>query len=237
MSYIHNPTFFTLKVEYCKMLRDLGFDEYCNVSWRYHTIVNPKIIKKHPGLSDDGYMELCKRYGGPYKSSEVYIKDWVSYENNDVFTNSAALSKYKNLPGEIEAPVMAPSLERIVRFLKFEYGYYINVEKVHNDSLIRMDQNVNVAEYPFRKLPEDAPYYTMCVGYRDYDSKTHINSRFPEERVLFTYGMPDTPDTFKIGQMLSYDYFRDIDHALATGCKAIIEILHYKWRQRQKQQA
>lgn len=234
MRYISNPIFFTLKEDYCKKLRDLGFDEYCDASWRYHIIVNPKIEEKHPGLSDDGYMELCKRYGGPYKSSEVYIKDWVLCANNDVFTNSKAISQYKDLPGEIEAPVMAPSLDRIVRFLKFEYGYYINVEKVYNDSLIRMSTKVNVAEYPFGELPDDAPYYTMCVGYRDYDSKTHINSRFPEERVLFTHTMPDTPDTFKIVQMLSYDYFRNIDHALATGCKAIIDILHYKWTQNQK---
>jgi hypothetical protein len=217
------------------MLRDLGFNEYCNVSWRYHTIVNPKIKEKHPGLSDDGYLELCEEYGGTYKRSEVYIKDWVLYENNDMFTNSVALSKYKDF-SETNAPVMAPSLERIARFLKFKYGYYINVEKVYDISLLRMrmTQKVNVAEYPFGKLPEDAPYYTMGVGYYDYYSKTHINSRFPEERVLFTHMMPHNPHTFEIVKMLSYDYFRDIDHALATGCKAIIEILHYDWKKRQK---
>lgn len=232
MAYIYNPTFFTLKVEYCKMLRDLGFNEYCNVSWRNHIIVNPEIKEKHPGLSDDGYMDLCEEYGGPYKRSEVYIRDWVSFDNNDMFTNSDALAKYKKFM-ELEAPVMAPSLDRIVRFLKFEYGYYINVEKVYGDSLIKMAEKANVAEYPFGELPEDAPYYTMSVGYRDYDSKTHINSRFPEERVLFTHTMPDDLHKLEIEKMLSYDCFRDIDHALATGCKAVIEILHYKWKQQQ----
>ena len=30
-----------------------------------------EILEKHPGLSDSGYMDLEKKYGGPYTTEEL----------------------------------------------------------------------------------------------------------------------------------------------------------------------
>lgn len=55
-----------------KNLKDLGFNVYCEYTFYNHYRVKDEIYEKHPGLSDDGYQDLLKKYGGPYKESEVY---------------------------------------------------------------------------------------------------------------------------------------------------------------------
>lgn len=53
-------------------LKEKGFDEGCEFTFYNHYRVRDEIYGKHPGLSDDGYEDLRKKYGGPYKDEEVY---------------------------------------------------------------------------------------------------------------------------------------------------------------------
>jgi len=45
-------------------------------AWVQGEFVRPEIYEKHPGLSDDGYTGLTKKWGGPYAHNEVYEKKW-----------------------------------------------------------------------------------------------------------------------------------------------------------------
>jgi len=54
------------------LLKEKGFDWPCRLMYAKNTRVADEIIKKHPGLSDDGYMDLMKEYGGIYERDELY---------------------------------------------------------------------------------------------------------------------------------------------------------------------
>lgn len=54
------------------IIRDLGFEEECAESWYDNYRLKDEILQKHPGLSDDEYMELMDKYGGPYKREEMF---------------------------------------------------------------------------------------------------------------------------------------------------------------------
>ena len=54
------------------LLKEKGFDWPCRLMYAKNTRVADEIIKKHPGLSDDGYMDLMREYGGIYERDELY---------------------------------------------------------------------------------------------------------------------------------------------------------------------
>ena len=58
--------------EIAKKLKEKGFDEGCEFTFYNNYRVRDEIYEKHPGLSDDGYEDLRKKYGGSYKDEEVY---------------------------------------------------------------------------------------------------------------------------------------------------------------------
>lgn len=58
--------------EIAKKLKENGFDKGCEYTFYNNYRVRDEIYEKHPGLSDDGYEDLRKKYGGPYKDEEVY---------------------------------------------------------------------------------------------------------------------------------------------------------------------
>lgn len=58
--------------EIAKKLKEKGFNEGCEYTFYNNYRVRDEIYEKHPGLSDDGYEDLRKKYGGPYKDEEVY---------------------------------------------------------------------------------------------------------------------------------------------------------------------
>ena len=62
--------FVTFKI--AKKLKENGFDEGCEFTFYNNYRIRDEIYEKHPGLSDDGYEDLRKKYGGPYKDEEVY---------------------------------------------------------------------------------------------------------------------------------------------------------------------
>lgn len=61
-----------VSLEIAKKLKEKGFDEGCEYTFYNNYRVRDEIYEKHPSLSDDGYEDLRKKYGGPYKDEEVY---------------------------------------------------------------------------------------------------------------------------------------------------------------------
>jgi hypothetical protein len=57
-------------------------------------IINPEIIEKHGDLTDDGYYELTKDCGGPYKFNEVYIYDYKLMLKRDVWVGKEMVYAY-----------------------------------------------------------------------------------------------------------------------------------------------
>ena len=52
--------------ESSKILKEIGYDEWTTHVWKKNTRFSDEILEKHPGLSYCRYMELEKKYGGPY---------------------------------------------------------------------------------------------------------------------------------------------------------------------------
>ena len=58
--------------ESSKILKEIGYDEWASYVWKKNTRFSDEILEKHPGLSYCRYMELEKKYGGPYTKEELY---------------------------------------------------------------------------------------------------------------------------------------------------------------------
>lgn len=54
------------------LLKKAGYDDYTDMRWQHNYRVRDEMYEKHPDLSDDGYRELQKEWGGPYETDEVY---------------------------------------------------------------------------------------------------------------------------------------------------------------------
>jgi hypothetical protein len=63
---------YIVSVELGKLLKEKGFDEWCLFQYVDRYNVKDSIIEKHGGLSDDGYLDLLKDYGGEYERDEVF---------------------------------------------------------------------------------------------------------------------------------------------------------------------
>ena len=59
-------------LESSKILKEIGYDEWASYVWKKNTRFSDEILEKHPGLSYCRYMELEKKYGGPYTKEELY---------------------------------------------------------------------------------------------------------------------------------------------------------------------
>ena len=59
-------------LESSKILKEIGYNEWTEHIWKKNTRISDEIIERHPGLSDCGYMDLEKKYGGPYTKKELY---------------------------------------------------------------------------------------------------------------------------------------------------------------------
>ena len=80
---IFNQTYADL--ECAVLLKEKGFNWFCEYMYAKRTRVSDEIYQKHPGLSDDGYLDLTDEYGGPYKYNDVYktyLEPYKSYCKN-----------------------------------------------------------------------------------------------------------------------------------------------------------
>ena len=59
-------------LELSKMLKEIGFNETCSFAYVQEYGVKESIMALYPGLSDCGYQDLTKEYGGEYEENEVY---------------------------------------------------------------------------------------------------------------------------------------------------------------------
>ena len=101
-----------LPIELCKKLQEKTKLKSLFV-YNKEQIINPEIIEKHGNLTDDGYYELTKDCGGPYKFNEVYIYDYKLMLKRDVW-------------GEKEM-VYAYTIEQILKWLREEKKIYVCV--------------------------------------------------------------------------------------------------------------
>ena len=65
MKYICNLTL-------SQLLAKNGFNETCCACYTQSYRLRQSIIDKHKGLSDSGYQDLLKKYGGNYEEDELY---------------------------------------------------------------------------------------------------------------------------------------------------------------------
>ena len=63
-------------------LKEKDFDEMCGYIFVNHRRVKDEIKTKYPGLSDCGYDELTKKWGGELEEDEVYGQYTDPYQEN-----------------------------------------------------------------------------------------------------------------------------------------------------------
>lgn len=103
--------------EIAKKLKEKGFDEGCEFTFYNHYRVRDEIYEKHPGLSDDGYEDLRKKYGGPYKDEEVYghyIEPLKLYSRNSTIGVNP-ITKQKVPTNEL---CSCPNIYQVMRWLR-----------------------------------------------------------------------------------------------------------------------
>ena len=61
-----------VSLELALLLKEKGFDLPCEYIYANHYRVRDEIQKKYPGLSDCGYDNLTKKWGGELEEEEVY---------------------------------------------------------------------------------------------------------------------------------------------------------------------
>lgn len=101
------------------LLKNAGYDDYTDYRWQHHWRVRDEMYEKHPDLSDDGYHELQKEWGGPYETDEVYgyYDELLKYGN-------------KNSWDEYNVIASAPTLQEASAWLR---NRGIIVEARYND--------------------------------------------------------------------------------------------------------
>lgn len=82
-----------LPIELCKKLQGIMNLKSFFV-YNKEQIINPEIVEKHGDLTDDGYYELTKDCGGPYKFNEVYIYDYKLMLRRDVWVEKEMVYAY-----------------------------------------------------------------------------------------------------------------------------------------------
>ena len=112
--------------ELAKKLKENGFDERCEYTFYNNYRVRDEIYEKHPGLSDDGYEDLRKKYGGPYKDEEVYgyyIEPLKLYSRNSTIgVNPITKQKVST-----NALCSCPNVYQVLEWLRGEKNIYISI--------------------------------------------------------------------------------------------------------------
>lgn len=112
--------------EIAKKLKEKGFNEGCEYTFYNHYRVRDEIYEKHPGLSDDGYEDLRKKYGGPYKDEEVYgyyIEPLKLYSRNSTIGVNPT-TKQKVPTNELYS---CPNIHQVLKWLRNEKKLYVGV--------------------------------------------------------------------------------------------------------------
>lgn len=103
--------------EIANKLKEKGFDEGCEYTFYNNYRVRDEIYEKHPDLSDDGYEDLRKKYGGPYKDEEVYgyyIEPLKLYSRNSTIGVNS-ITKQKVPTNEL---CSCPNIYQVLKWLR-----------------------------------------------------------------------------------------------------------------------
>ena len=68
-----------------KKLQDKGFNYDSYFAYNDEQIINPEVVEKYGELSDDGYYELTKDYGGTLDFDYVYIYKQIITPKKNIF--------------------------------------------------------------------------------------------------------------------------------------------------------
>ena len=101
-------------------LKEKGFDEMCEHMFINHRRVKDEIQVKYPGLSDCGYDELTKKWGGELEEDEVYGQYVDPYR--ECIRNSWIK------PDEKMRLCAMPTLDDARRWLRDNYKIHVVVE-------------------------------------------------------------------------------------------------------------
>lgn len=92
----------------CMLLKEVGFNDLCRYTYCKTYRVRDEIYEKHPGLSDDGYLDLTEEYGGSYKRDEIYGK-YIEVDER--------IRKNSNLVEDFGELYVAPTIHEIIIWL------------------------------------------------------------------------------------------------------------------------
>lgn len=112
--------------EVAKLAKEKGFDVYCDYTYYNHYRVRDEIKIKHLGLSDDGYEDLRKIYGGPYSDNELYgyyIEALELHSKN----STIGIHPITKSPCATDAICSAPTQSLLQRWLREEKGVVFGI--------------------------------------------------------------------------------------------------------------
>lgn len=108
-------------------LRKKGFDEPCEWTFYNNYRVRDEIYEKHPGLSDDGYEDLSKKYGGPYRDDELYgyyVEPLRLYSRN----STIGINPITKKKVETSKLCSCPDINQVLKWLRKEKKLHIVIE-------------------------------------------------------------------------------------------------------------
>lgn len=144
-------------------LKNIGYDYPSNMMYCHNYRVKDEILKKIPNLSDDGYLELTKDYGGLLDEEDVYgYYDEAIYCHcmNDKF-------HFENYPDML---CVCPKYTSVIEWLRTNNNIYVNIypdidnfNKVIYSANIIFVQNDNVTCLTTYHINDnDKEYYSVC---------------------------------------------------------------------------
>lgn len=100
--------------EVALLMKQLSYTEGCEYSYILASQIKQNILEQYPGLSDDGYLDLTKDYGGDLEKDMVY--EYRVKLTHQYCTNH---SHYQN--------VSVPHVYSACRWIRENYGIFIHV--------------------------------------------------------------------------------------------------------------
>ncbi len=180
-----------LQVETCQKLKEIGYNEPCSHVWRKIVDVCDEIREKHPGLSDDGYYELTKKCGGPYRWNQVY-KPRIVYDKFHHKSNTA-IEAYCKKEKEKFIWVSCPHCYEIQHWFLVNTGFHVTVNICRNNWIY--GENIKRTKNPFEHKDYGLWYYWKIepdenqeeTGFKIDDSEYHTDSFIHDEEVFDSY--------------------------------------------------
>lgn len=149
-----------LPIELCKKIQ-----EKTNIKsffvYNKEQIINPEIIEKHGDLTDDGYYELTKDCGGPYKFNEVYIYDYKLMLKRDVCVEKEMIYAY--------------TIDCVLKWLREEKDIDIVIYPIDRNTIYMGGEKYILSIY--------------CCGKRDYKIHESNNDKFVKWEDACIYGI------------------------------------------------